>query len=609
MRFNTINTIFGLLAILATSPIIAEDSKVDDFSSGTNENYYENYWFYWDDDAGTKAQDRPQKAPDSTPSVINVPYGFKPRHAAGVQTDTFKIKDYQFLVKQEGSNKYGCMPFTFGTRWECVGYTAYPFVGIGTELAPDGEYLDLTGATAITFRLRSHVNDLQVNFRLEIKDVIKDTSGAHYFAAVPVPKGSWKDCTIRIPDDLAQPTWANDERAKPYSQTQVAKISWEVHREFNRDVSFDTLDIDDIVIKNFNHVPRSLWTKEESARPATGLFSTFNEVPKNETPFKTYWYAYNDNAIAGNSSITQGATVDPKSSQLALDWSAANTGFGNAGSGAAVGLQFGKTVKQGSALGDTTTVQGFIGIGVTTYDSAGALYFNNTTGKLANTGGTGSTESIYFEYLADGDYRNLTLEILDWNDVPDKFEPKRKDKRGAGIVWYRNLPMTGPTTWHRVCIPFDSLVTHSKWKGYTHIPLDKTKIAKVQFKAQGPEGSQGVIQIDNVFFPGITFPGVPPIGVKNSSARQGIQSTFRAFSRNGLVRVNWKPLANFNSGKISLIDSKGAIIKSNRISPASELSLTISTEKLPAGLYFVQLTNIDGLGKANTRQCAVTVLK
>jgi len=33
-----------------------------------------------------------------------------------------------------------------------------PFVGIGTELAPDGKSLSLAGATAVTFKLRSHVN-------------------------------------------------------------------------------------------------------------------------------------------------------------------------------------------------------------------------------------------------------------------------------------------------------------------------------------------------------------------------------------------------------------------------------------------------------------------
>jgi hypothetical protein len=604
MQLNTMKIFFGLITILATSTVNAQDSKVDDFSSGTNENYYENYWFYWDDDAGSKAQDRPQKAPDSTPSVINVAYGFKPRHAAGVQTDTFKIKDYQFLVKQEGSNKYASMPFTFGTQWKCDGYVAYPFVGIGTELAPDGEYIDLTGATAITFRLRSHVNPLQVNFRVEIMDIIKDTSGAHYFAAVTLPKGSWKDCTVRIPDDLLQPSWANDERAKPYSQTQVAKISWEVHGENNKDVRSDTLDIDDIAIKNFNHVPRSLWTKVESIRPATGLFSTFDVNPKNATPLGTYWYAYNDHANSGNSLITQGAIVDPTGSELALDWSGTNTGFGNANSGAAIGIQFGKTVMQA----DTTIVQGFIGLGFNMYDSAGALYFNNTTGKRGNIGGTGSTESIYFEYLADGDYRNLTLEIRDCNDVPDKTEPTRKDKRGAGIAWFRNLPMTGPNNWHRVCIPFDSLVTHSKWKGYTHIPLDKTKLAKVQFKAQGPEGAQGVIQIDNVYFPGIDFK-VPENGVKNNLVRCGQQSAFRAFYRNGTVRVDWKSMRYFFTGTIRIIDSKGAIVKSNRIASASELSLNIPTGNLPAGLYFVQLTGNDVSEKNVMQRCAVTIFR
>jgi hypothetical protein len=257
---------------------------------------------------------------------------------------------------------------------------------------------------------------------------------------------------------------------------------------------------------------------------------------------------------------------------------------------------------------DTTTVQGFIGLGFNMYDSAGALYFNNTTGKLGNNGGTGSTESIYFEYLADGDYRNLTLEIRDCNDVPDKTEPNRKDKRGAGIAWFRNLPMTGPNNWHRVCIPFDSLVTHSKWKGYTHILLDKTKLAKVQFKAQGPEGAQGVIQIDNVYFPGIDYK-VPDNGVKNNLVRCGQQSAFRAFYRNGIVRVEGKSMSDFASGTIRIIDSKGAIVKSDCIASAPAFSLNISTKQIPAGLYLVLMSGATKAGKMISRQTPVTILK
>jgi hypothetical protein len=606
MRLHNILILAGLIMVLRTSWSLA-DAKLDDFSGGTNENQFENYWYYYDYNGGNKAEDRPQKAKDSTPSIINVPYGYKPRLLCGNTKDTFKLKDYQFLVKDEAGNKYASMPFTYGTKWKCTGYTASPFVGIGTELVPDGKTIDLTGATSVTFRLRSHVNALTVNFRIETMDIIRDSSFAYYYSAVVTTAGSWSDHEVLLPGGLTQPSWAKGDQAKTaFAQTMCAKFSWEVHGESN-DIKGDTLDIDDIVIKGYNYVSPSVWIKTETAPPAKGLFSTFEVAPKNATPFGTYWYAYNDFSIGGNSQVTKGAEQDAESGLLTLQWNA-GTGSGNAGTGAAVGFQLGKTVTKTETSGTTSNVQGFIGIGFNVYDSMGAVYYNSTTGKMGTKGGTGSADAIYFEYLADGDFKYLTLEVSDSFDVPDKNQPTRKDSRGSGIVWYRNLPLTGANTWKAVKIPFDSLITHSNWKGYVAIPLKKTALAKIQFKAQGAEQKGGTVMIDNVYFPGITFTGITPDGVLITKSHVFGQSAFRAVYSNGKVRVNWKPVTALATGKISLIDSKGTVVASDRIA-ASALSLNFSAEKLPAGLYFVQLNGIDAAGKSISQRSSVTIVK
>jgi hypothetical protein len=502
------------------------------------------------------------------------------------------------------------VPFTYGTKWKCTGYTASPFVGVGAELVPDGKTLDLTGATAVTFRLRSHVNQLTVNFRIETMDIIRDSSFAYFYSAVVTTKGSWSDHEVILPTGLTQPSWAKGDQAKAsFAQTMCAKFSWEVHGESNADVKSDTLDIDDIVIKGYTFVSPSVWTKTETAPPATGIFSNFTKVPKNETPLATYWYAYNDFSIGGNSSVTRGATQDPTSGLLTLEWTA-GTGAGNAGTGAAVGFQLGKTVVKTETSGSTSNVQGFIGIGFNVYDSAGCLYYNSTTGKLGPKGATAGTSdgSIYFEYLADGDFKYVTLEVSDSNDVPDKNEPTRKDKRGSGIVWYRNLPITGPNTWKAVKIPFDSLITHSNWKGYVAIPLKKTALAKIQFKAQGAEQKGGTVMIDNVYFPGLTFPNITADGVLLGKSHVFGQPAFRAVSQNGKIRVDWKPVSSLTAGKISLIDSKGTVVASERVA-ASALSVNFTADKLPAGLYFIQLNGIDAAGKSVSQRSAVTIIK
>ena len=92
------------------------------------------------------------------------------------------------------------------------------------------------------------------------------------------------------------------------------------------------------------------------------------------------------------------------------------------------------------------------------------------------------------------------MELRDINDVGDADNPNRKELRGPGIVYFRNLPATGGV-WRKVLIPFDSLVIHDEWEGYNPIPLDKNNLAKIQWKVQGGQGTSGLYAIDNIYFP------------------------------------------------------------------------------------------------------------
>jgi hypothetical protein len=420
---------------------------------------------------------------------------------------------------------------------------------------------------------------------------------------VVTTKGSWTDHEVILPTGLTQPSWAKGDQAKTaFAQNMCAKFSWEVHGESNTDVKSDTLDIDDIVIKGFNWTSPSVWTKTESAPPAMGLFSGFEVAPKNATPLGTYWYAYNDFTIGGNSSVTRGAEQDPTSGLLTLQWTD-GTGSSNKGTGAAVGFTLGKTVTKTEASGSTSNVQGFIGIGFNVYDSAGAVYYNSTTGKTGPKGATAGTSdgSIYFEYLADGDFKYLTLEVSDSFDVPDKNQPARKDSRGSGIVWYRNLPLTGPNTWKAVKIPLDSLITHSNWKGYVAIPLKKTALAKIQFKAQGADQKGGTVMIDNVYFPGLDF-GIP-ISVKPSLSRGAEQSAARAVYSGGKVRIEGEAFRGLHNASISLINGRGAVVKRQCVKERP----VVSAHLIPTGLYIVRISGIDASGRPVAWQAPVAV--
>jgi hypothetical protein len=256
------------------------------------------------------------------------------------------------------------MPFTFGTKWKATGYMACPFVGMSSALAPDGNSIDLTGATAVTFKLRSHVNPLFVNFKIETMDIIQDTSFAFYSAGQAITT-TWKEFTVAIPADLAQPAWAFNSQVKPFLQSQCVRLSWEVRGDENNGVKVDTLDIDDVWIKDYKYISPSVWYKTETNRPARGLVSSFESPPKSGTPLGTSWFAYDDHEDFGNSSITRGAAVDHTKGLFPLDWSETNTGFNNIGSGAAIQMKFGNTLNHVNNMGDTTNIQGFTGIGFT----------------------------------------------------------------------------------------------------------------------------------------------------------------------------------------------------------------------------------------------------
>jgi hypothetical protein len=597
--------------LIAQSSLFAENALVDDFASGTDQNNFESYWYYYDDNGGTKPDDRPQAAPQSKPSVIDVAHPTThPRHAAGVLTDTFKIWDYKFLIASEpGGNKYGSMPFTYGQSWK-ASYAAQPFVGIGTNLCDDGGYIDITGADTVSYRLRAHATDLMVNFRIETYDIIMDSSFAYYQYSTTLIKGAWTPVNAPIAA-LQQYSWKPTEF--PLTLAKAAKLSWEVHSENNSAVfglkdSTDTLDIDDIVIHHYKFVPLSVWNYVAQPHPANGLFSNFEKgMPvvssQNGNPLGTFWYAYNDHDIGGSSQVLGGTRSD-SAGFLTLDWKE-NSGYNNKGYGAFANFKLGPKIKKQTS--DSTVVQGFVGIGVNLYDSANNNYFNAQEGKLGNKGAiSGSTKSIYFDYVADLDNgcKYMVLEISDSNDVADKAHPARKDKRSSGVVWYRNLPMT--TTWRSVEIPFDSLVIHKNWKGYVAIPLCVTALAKLQFKVQGPENAQGIFQIDNIFFPGCDFGFT---SVKNSDAHSPSHSEFRATLKNNNLKIFWKPAAGLTKGTIGLFDAKGMLVKTVDATSAKDMVTDISVRTLAAGSYFVKLKGVDAAGTAISQSTSMIIMK
>lgn len=103
----------------------------------------------------------------------------KERHAFGNPNDQWTIKDYTFAFDTVG-DPFATMPFTFGKNWEasyCGGSEcARPYVGMGTSLAPEGEFIDLSGATGVSFKIKSRSAPLKVIFKVHTYDTELDST-------------------------------------------------------------------------------------------------------------------------------------------------------------------------------------------------------------------------------------------------------------------------------------------------------------------------------------------------------------------------------------------------------------------------------------------------
>ncbi len=588
------------ISLLAAYSLTAADALVDDHSDGTDANDFEGYWYYYDDNSGVKEDDRPQAAPASTPSVIQVEFTEKPREAFGDTNDTWLVKEYTFKVDEESGNRFATMPFIYGESWEATAYEATPYVGIGTTLAPEGRIIDLSGATTVSFRIRSHTADLVVDFKVETHDISMDSSFAYYQTAIPATT-AWTDVTVPL-GDLAQPAWTPAAYERPFDVTRVTKLAWEIAGGKNKNIESDVLDLDDIRIDAAVTLPSVYIPTVAMGSAGAGIFSNFAGNTPQSSPLKTSWYAYDDHEIGGTTLVKSGAVRNTATGLLDLLWEPGSGPEGGNDVAPFLEMSIGPPIEQAGSGNSVVNVQGFAGIGVNLYDSAAATYFDATTGRMGSSGGSGTATGIYFEYYAGGDYRYMTLQVNDINDVGDSRNPTRKNLRGEGIVYFRNFRKTEPE-WKAVYIPFTELIVRDDWEGYNPIPLDLTSLAKLQFKVQGDSGDNGILMVDNLAFPGCSnFEGV---GVASTVTRRSPAALLSVSCRGSIVLVNWygtEPV----TGRISVVNIEGAVIETIAISPKGT---AFSIAGFPAGMYIAKLSGSEASGKTITGHSPFTILR
>jgi hypothetical protein len=608
MRHSSRSTVSNLLLLLVAlyGAVSLHADQVVDNTFDNDQNDLEYYWYYSDDNAGVGPNDRPQLFPDLKPSVITVPYDSVERRAFGDTTDTWMIKKYTFQTTTSFGRPCATMPFTFGDPWE-AGYCsagkncAMPFVGMGTQLIYDGGGMDLRGVTSLGFKIKSRVNTLTaVSVRIQTLDIdlYADKPGSqmaedefgYYQYTFAVEPGDWQEVVVPLSDLSLPGTWAYDFE---FDTTRCTKISWEVKSDGK--ITGDTLDIADVVlIGNWNYVSPAMWMKAETASPTAGFFTNFDMAPFNQGPpmLNYFWYAYNDADIGGSSTVTEHyATLNAVTGKLDLNLIEQT---GSDGKGRAAVLEY---VLGNPVMKDSTSIEGFVGIGINLYDSAKCTYWNADSA---------AANAVYFEYFTDAGAKCLTFELSDSNDVGDLNHPTRKEKRGSGIVYYRNFPPTNGE-WRKVLLPFDSLVVHDRWAGYTPIPLDRKAIAKAQWKVQGAKGTSGVFAIDRIFFPEGDYGQVEGVRSRRFSSLRN--TVLDVFTNEGCIRVNVDNRAHFSRGTVSLVTMKGTTIARTAVSPKNIGPIGLPTSTLPAGIYLVRFSAVDAGGNQVDLQRRVSVVR
>jgi len=599
MRTLTLSKIKAAAALTVSMFLPVFSDAVVDGTFDDNQNDFEYYWYYYDDNFGVGANDRPQADPESTPSTIDVEYRDSVRQAFGDLTDKYVVKAYKFTTATESDQTYAAMPFTFGekwpTTWDKSNKQEKSFVGIGTMLCREGRSIDLTGATAVRFKIRSHAEPLDVRFKIQTKEIddISNVKGSlltgdefGYYGAIVNVTTSWQEITVPV-DELALPgNWA---RQIDFDIKTCTKLAWEIQKASNTVVTKDTLDIDNIVIIGDN-IKTPVWTNtiDISYLPSKQPFSDFQTEPRDETSIGTYWYAYNDADIGGGSSFVKGVVQETGSTHMKLDF-IENSGSEDKGYGIGSEYKIGKSIDQSGVF-----IPGFAGIGCNIYDSVNAKYFNADDNNVS---------MIMFHYKTSGDMRYVTFELSDVSDVADATKPEQKiSLRGSGVVHYRNLPNTGDV-WKSVVIPFDELLCHDDWAGSTSIPLDKSKLAKIQWKVQGTEGSGGTFQIDNVYFVNDEDVSVKKQLISRHNDRFNVKLV------NNSIMIKLSPDYSLKRASVSIINAQGKTVLSNSTALTNSSSeCRVSASSLTSGYYIVHVNGTTARNKPVSLSSHISII-
>jgi hypothetical protein len=555
MRFGAFYSGVACMVILSAFTLFA-DAIVDD-CEGKNQNKFGYYWFFFDD------------ANDGGGSTL-----------PGI---TKTGKEYNVAMSTGGhSGNCLALPYKLGPK---ATTGKFNYVGCGTMLSADGLVLDITGATAFTFWVKSQKATI-VDFIVLTKEITD--YGYHHLLVSATTE--WTQAVVSVAD-LKVPSWG---KGGAFSPKSVTKLQWQMHTDNVGKDSSGTVWIDDIGITGYNFIgPDQCPTC--AADPGVGagaLLSNLDVAPLTKNARGYFWFCYNDSknhspAVASPSDFSQilsGATIDltdfSKDPTIVID-EATKRGY-NGSQGAYLQFTLGPAFKQ---VGDTANiVKPFVGMGT--------LLSNNGTATDAYDATLDGATGIYFDYMLSS--TSATTEL--------KLEVYANDFAKAGVVHYIRLPATcgaGQSVWKGATIPFAKLKLPA-WDGVDQTAaLDATKMKKLQWAVQDIAGTQCELAIDNVYLLGAT-----KISSLNSVKFSGVSVPGAAGISVSILKNQLKVRlpARLGAASIGLIDPRGSVAaKSVRTVGRTAL---INTNGLAGGVYILEIKETAGSGQTT---CALPI--
>jgi len=244
---------------------------------------------------------------------------------------------------------------------------------------------------------------------------------------------------------------------------------------------------------------------------------------------------------------------------------------------------------------DGEAIRGFVGIGTKLSEDENGT-FNAAAPGLTGPGAfTGDVKGVWFMYRTVG-MNHLVVSVVDQTAL--NHSNPASATRSVRIAGTNGQWMGARITWDKFAPP--------SWSNWT-TPLDLTKLVELQFRHEADQGT-GSITIDNVYLIGANL-GAPQ-SVKRLSSKAAVSAMRASYSR-GSVNVNWNAPSNISSGKISLVNIKGATVASQPVKASgSKISAKLATKgALPTGMYFVRIDARDVNGKRVVQQVPVNIVK